>query len=273
MPVAACRDSSRTTRRDRVAFAILLASLVAPAAVRGQSGDAPPADVETDSDPTRPVFISIRPEFYDVDDDVARRALIVRYDATALRRLRLPGGAPGMVLRFELPLMTADIRGDHAAGVGDTYAQVFVVPYATGTFAWATGSGFVLPTANDRSLGGGAWVVAPVAAPVWRAPHRLFLVKVQDFMKVAGDRTRPDINYLLVTPTLIHVIAQRWWVLADSETKTAWTDGGATSIKSGLQLGRRVARGVGAWVKPEAWWGPNREGRWTLKFGLVWYQR
>jgi hypothetical protein len=255
---------------------LAIGSLPHPA--QGQPTAAPLAQapvpvVESDSDPTRPVFISLRPEFYRIADALEQRALIVRYDARVLPTTRVGRGVPGVVLRFEVPFTAADRDGARAVGVGDTYGQFFVMPYARGSFIWAIGSGFIVPTATDESVGGGKWVIAPVTAPIWRFPGGLFLVKFQNLTSYAGDDERPDVNHLLITPTFIHVVGREWWILADTETKTRWAADGRTGVKSGLQIGRRLGPGVGLWVKPELWWGPNRDGEWNLKLGIVWYER
>jgi len=65
------------------------------------------------------------------------------------------------------------------------------------------------------------------------------------------------LNYLLVAPAFVHLFKQRWWVLADFESKTDWPNHSRTGMKSGMQLGRNPSPGLGAWVKPEPWWGPN----------------
>jgi hypothetical protein len=101
----------------------------------------------------------------------------------------------------------------------------------------------------------------------------MFFVKVQNFISVAGDADRADVNFLLLTPLFVHAVGRNWWVLLDSETKTKWTDGGRTGVKSGFQFGRLLGDNLGLWIKPEAWWGPNRDGQWNLKGGVVWYQR
>ena len=111
------------------------------------------------------------------------------------------------------------------------------------------------------------------AGPVWFFRGRgLLFVKLQELVSVAGDSRRSDVNTLLITPIFIHAVKERWWVLADSETRTNWLREGRTGVKSGLQIGRTVATGFGVWAKPEVWWGPNRDGRWNLKLGLVWYR-
>ncbi len=253
-----------------IALAAIAVASIASAQTSTSGGE---QEVENDSDPTRPVFVSVRPEFYTVDDNVAQRAMIFRIDAAAFPRLRLFHGARGAIFRFEMPFMGVDVGRENRAGLGDTYAQAVVLPYVKRHFVWAVGTGVAIPTATDPLLGSGKWIVAPVMAPVWRMPRTLVFVRVHDFLSFAGDRERADVHYLLVTPTFVHLLGQRHWVLVDTETRTTWTDGGRTGVKSGLQLGARIAPSVGLWIKPEVWWGPNRSGQWNLKFGLVWYQR
>jgi len=244
----------------------------------GGQATAPPrpddSGVPSDSDPTHPVFASIRPELYTIGDGIAVRALVFRYDTALLTSRSMFHGVPGVIFRVEAPLAAARAGdGGRAQGVGDAYGQFLIVPYTNGGFAWAVGSGVVVPTATDDLLGAGKWVLAPLAAPVWRSPGVLFFVKVQNLTSIAGDASRSDLNYLLVTPTFFHVIHRQWWVLLDTESKTNWARGDRTGLRSGVQIGRVLARGVGFWAKPEMWWGPNRDGRWNLKFGVVWYER
>ena len=97
-------------------------------------------------------------------------------------------------------------------------------------------------------------------------------VKVQDSVSIAGDAARPDIHFLLVTPTLIHAVGRSAWVLVDSETKTDWRQDRRTGVKSGFQFGRVLPNGIALWVKPEAWWGHDRGGQWNVKTGIVWYR-
>ena len=58
-----------------------------------------------------------------------------------------------------------------------------------------------------------------------------------------GDESRHGGNYLLSTPTFLHLIGRRWWPL-----------GGRTGIKSGTQIGLVARPGLGR----------------NLKLGLVW---
>jgi hypothetical protein len=264
----------------RATIMIAAAVIVSGAArASGQSPaspvDQPPsAAVENDSNPTRPVLFSIRPELYSPSAEITQAALIFRYDQAVLRKRRWLPGQRGVILRFEMPLSYTNAGATvQQTGLGDGYAQLLVAPYMTRTFAFVVGSGLQVPTASDNLLGSGKWVLAPAAGPVWFVRRRgLLFVKLQQLVSVAGDSGRSAVNTFLITPIFVHSVKERWWVLADSETRTNWLRDARTGVKSGLQVGRILSSGFGLWVKPEVWWGPNRDGRWNLKLGLVWYR-
>jgi|1186.fasta_scaffold63887_2 hypothetical protein len=255
-------------------------ALVAACASRGlaQPAENPPAAaanvLRNDSDPTRPVLFSLRPEIYSPNRDVTQTALIFRYDRAQLRQRRWLPGKRGVISRFEMPLTTTAVSGGATqVGLGDAYAQLLVSPYFTRTFAFVVGTGLRVPTATDPLLGTGKWIIAPAAAPVWFFSNRgIFLVKLQNFSSFAGDAQRPNYNFFLLTPTYVHTLSPRWWILLDGETKTDWERSNATSVKGGVQIGRAYGRRFSTWVKPEVTWVSNQDNQWNLKFGLVWFR-
>lgn len=256
-------------------FALFLSSAV-PSICQSvpSSAQQKPSEVRSEEDPTRPLFFSIRPEFYNLQQGAWQSKLIFRYDTEFLKKRRWLGGKKGVILRFEIPMTWSHVLNRTKGGVGDIYGQWLVAPYITRKFAFVLGTGLSLPSASDSSLGNGKWVLAPAVIPLWFIPGKgFFLLKVQNFVSIAGDSHRPDINFLLITPALFYRVRQHWWILADTETKSNWKRDGRTGVKSGLQLGRVITPRFGLWVKPEFWWGTNRDGDWNLKFGLVWYRK
>ena len=256
------------------ALVILSGPIRALGQTTSSAPEQPNAAVENDANPSQAVLFSLRPEVYRPSEDVTQAALIFRYDQASMRERRWLPGRRGVLLRFEMPVSYTH-SGDtvQQAGLGDLYAQALSIPYFSRTFAFFVGTGLKIPTATDQVLGSGKWTLAPLAGPIWFLPTRaLFLVKVQELVSIAGDSARPDVNTLLITPVFIQTVKTRWWILVDSETNTNWERDGRTGLKSGLQLGRITSASFSLWVKPEVYWGPNRDGRWNLKFGLVWYR-
>jgi hypothetical protein len=262
-----------TATRTRLIGVLVLLLRSSAAPVHAQAPEQQTADaIRNDSDPTRAVLFSVRPEFSWLNADITRSALIFRYDHAALRQRRWLPGRRGVIMRFEMPIAQTSTASSDELGLGDAYAQLLTIPYFTRKFAFAIGSGLGMPTATDDLLGTGRWVVAPTVAPVWFLQDGMFFVRVQNLSTLGSNQERPEFNVLVVAPTFIHSVGGRFWVLADTETQTDWRRDERTGIKSGLQVGRAIAGRVGVWAKPEVWWGPNPGGRWNLKFGVVWYR-
>jgi hypothetical protein len=252
------------------AFA-LLASLLVQAQTSPTPTPLPPdaGEIEGgDSDPTRPVVWSLREEFYG-RDDTWNNVFIFRSDrAFFAERARFPGKR-GVLTRFDVPLVVAHQGAVTKAGLGDLYAQVFLVPYLTPKHAFVVGSGLTLPTATSPRLGAGKLQLAPALAPVWFFPKRgFFFLKLQDYISVAGDDDRRDLHYLTATPLMVWRLKNKpYWVQLDGETKTDFNNHNQTDYKAGFLVGRMVKR-RGFWIKPEVYWGPARDADFAIKIGF-----
>ena len=229
-------------------------------------GTEPPVAVGQDTDPTKPVLFSIRDEYYHFLSGSWVNYLILRRDALAWDKTPLLGKARGVLFRMELPLATSDLGGQTTTGLGDGYVQALLLPRLGGNWVLGIGTGLMIPTATDRRLGTGKWTIAPAIAPVWFLPRQAYAyVKFQEFESFAGTSSRPDISYLLITPTALWRVSRRYWVLVDSESRTSWTLHGTTSYRSGLLVGRMFTPRAGFSLKAEVPWGNHRLGDWTLK--------
>jgi len=223
-------------------------------------------EIRNDTDPTKPVFFSLRNEYYDLRNDPWQNVAILRADRLILNRVALPGNSHGFLLRADFPVVTVNNGSSTRSGLGDLYGQAIVVPSFNKAFTIAWGTGMVLPTATN-SVGSGKWQVAPLVAPVlfFGRLKGFAFIKLQDYVSVAGEDDRPDVNYFLVTPTFLYRVSRTWWIVADSESKTDWERDDITSFKSGFQIGKMFSPRFGMWVKSEIPWGPDRLGDWTLK--------
>jgi hypothetical protein len=248
-------------------FLTILLSIPLSAQTGEQKEELSAAD---DTYPTKPVFLSIRQEYYDQLSDRWTNLLLIRADKVILKETQSLR-PKGIILRADLPISTSHVSGKTQTGLGDLYVQGLFFPRLRSTFTLAAGTGFFFPSATDSILGNGKWQVAPLAVPIWVFPRSkgFFLAKVQDFMSFAGNGTRPDIHYTLITPTLMWRYSRKSWILLDTETKINWERDHRTSYRSGVQFGRMFSRKFGLWVKPEIPWGKNREADWFLKFAVI----
>lgn len=263
-----------TTCRTILCWLVWFGFLASPAGLKAQTPSptttpAPQISAGEDSDPTRPVVWSVREEYYDLKGDDWRHVLILRSDHAFFQNRPRLGGRRGWLTRFDLPLVLTSRQSETRGGLGDLYAQVIYVPYLDRKFALAAGTGFVFPTATDSRLGRGKWTVAPVVAPVWFLERRGFLlVKLQDYISVAGDEGRPDVHYFTTTPLLVWRLKRRWWIQLDTETRTDFKASGHTDFKSGFLIGRMIRGKLGVWIKPEVHWGRYRQGDFVVKTSL-----
>jgi hypothetical protein len=224
-----------------------------------------------DSNPLGVVLLQLRNEYYQLSNGNWEDAFIIRSDRAFLRRNRW-GGKVGILTRFDLPFVTAQIGSSTHAGLGDLYGQVTHVPFLTPQFGLFWGGGLSIPSATYKTLGSGKWEVAPLGGPVYFFGRRrgLAFIKIQEFISFAGDSTRPDIRYLLVTPLVMWHFSRMTWMEFQEESHTDQLSSNSTWYKGGVKLGHMFNRKFGAWVMPEVLWGGSRPGNFNLKFSLVW---
>ena len=227
----------------------------------------PSPEIRTEEDPTRPVLFTIRNEYRKLKNRDWANTVIFRYDTIFFKNLQNKGGAKGLIFRFDVPFNTVNRAGVTKAGLGDLYTQILYIPRIKRRFALAVGSGILFPTATDRILGQGKLILAPTAVPVWyfAKRKRLVLVRLQNYVSVAGSGSRPNVNFLIADPILVQRLTRKWWILANTELKWDWRAQRGSGT-SGVQFGRVLRNGFGFWIKPELSWGPGRQGDFNLKF-------
>ena len=225
--------------------------------------------IQDDTNPTKPVFLSVREEYSNLLSDRNLNLLILRSDKVILRKTKSLR-PKGIILRYDLPIATADTGFKSTTGLSDLYTQALFFPRLS-RFTIAAGSGMILPTATDRLLGRGKLQLVPMVVPVWAFTENkgFFLVRFQDYFSFAGQSDRPDIHYFVTAPAVMWRYTKKAWILLDTEAKTNWENRGNTSFRYGVQIGTMLNRHVGFSVKPEFPWGEHREGDWTLKFTLI----
>ena len=263
--------------RVGLAAGLLLAFGLVPVGARSETGDAAANEedaqlkaMEADTDPTKPVFWTLRDEFFDLDGAAWKNVITLRRDEAVLEKNLLPGKAKGVILRADLPMVTLHAGDDTTTGLGDLYGQAIIVSRIAGNFFFAYGSGLVLDTASDDRLGTGKWIAAPSVAPIWFFRKGGFaFVKVQDWISVHGDSERADVHYLTVTPTFFRRLSRRWWTVIDSESQTDWERKERTNFRAGLLVGCMLTPRTGLSLKFEAPFGGNPQGDWTLRLVFI----
>jgi hypothetical protein len=219
-----------------------------------------------DSNPATIVAWSLREEYYNLPGGDWNNVFLFRSDRVLLRQRPKPVGRYGVITRFDIPFVVTHRADRTSAGLGDIYAQAFVIPYRERKFMLVAGSGVSIPTATDRQLGTGKLIIAPAVVPVWPIPKRgLFFVKVQDYFSIAGAGSRPDLHYTRITPLLVWRLKNKpYWIQLEAESQTDWKNAGHTGYKAGFLLGR-IKKNRGVWIKVEVGMGSYRGATFSIK--------
>jgi hypothetical protein len=257
--------------RRQLALVILLLLLLMPSTAYLQEAPlplpTPKPETAAEEDPTKPILLSIRDEYRNFRGGGWANTVIFRIDRLVLKNFGIKDGSKGLLLRFDVPYNTVNRGNLTQKGLGDLYAQALYIPRFRKKYLVAIGTGLVLPTATDRFLGQGKFIIAPTLVPIWyfKRRERFAFVRVQNYISVAGRSSRPNINYLVADPTFVHRISERWWLAEDTEFKWDWQNTLASAI-TGLQIGRMMKGRLGFWFKPEVGWGSGRLSDFNLKF-------
>lgn len=221
----------------------------------------------SEEDPTKPILLSVRDEYRSFKGDGWANTLILRVDRLVMKNFGVKGGARGLLLRFDVPFNTVHRGSVTESGLGDLYGQALYIPRLRKMQLIAIGTGIVVPTATARFLGQGKLILAPTVVPLWyfAKRERFFFIRTQNYVSIAGDESRPNVNYLVVDPTFVHRVSEKWWLSEDTEFKWDWRNKLSSGI-SGMQIGRMVRGHFGFWFKPEIPWGPGRISDFNLKF-------
>src|SRR5262245_45846088 len=111
-----------------------------------------------DTNPTKPVFLSLREEYYNLTDDRYRNSFIIRNDKIVLKD-NTALKPKGLIFRFEVPISTVHVPGRTETGLGDIYFQGLIFPHLK-PLTLGVGTGFLLPTATNSLTGQGKWQAA-----------------------------------------------------------------------------------------------------------------
>lgn len=144
-------------------------------------------------------------------------------------------------ITVQVPSLPAPVKD---SGFGDV-ALFDLVSIKTSWGRWGFGPSFVFPTASSEDLGAGKWQAGPAVALIYTGTRNLTAGAVlQNPVSFAGDPGRPDVNELIINPTLTFNLTKGWFAgLSDFSWTFDWEDGGAATIPLGIQVGKIVRIG------------------------------
>ena len=155
------------------------------------------------------------------------------------------------LMKITMPLLITIPSGGTAypeqfgvAGVGDL--QVFdLLTIKESWGRWGFGPALVFPTASANPLGNGKYQAGPAFALIYTGIKNLTVgAVVQNPISYAGSPNRPNINNMLITPTLTFNLNDGWFVgMSDYNWSFNWENGGALAFPVGVQVGKVLKLG------------------------------
>jgi len=139
---------------------------------------------------------------------------------------------------------TVDLQSFGVTGAGDL--QVFdLLSIKQSWGRWGFGPALVFPTASAKATGAGKWQAGPAVALIYEGVKNLTVgAIVQNPISYAGSSSRPNVNNMLITPTLTYNLKDGWFTgLSDYNWSFNWQSDGAATIPLGIQVGKVVTIG------------------------------
>ena len=133
-----------------------------------------------------------------------------------------------------LPKSVPDNSSENASnttGLGDISYSAFFTPPAKGKFTYGFGPVTIWPTASNDKLGAGKFSIGPTLVLVYVTPKWMGAAIVSDWVSVAGDEDRADVNTFFFNYILTYFLQKKWYlstapiVLAnwEAEKDQRWT--------------------------------------------------
>jgi hypothetical protein len=140
--------------------------------------------------------------------------------------VRLPV-TPNFGVQVTMPYVWADQnqrQGFPTNGTSDLVLRVGGRVFANEYVAVFLGTDVLFPTASEKQLGTGSYVLGPggvLAAPLARLRSMFYLV-VQDYNSVSDDAARPDVHFMQVQGTVNTIWSENWWTSVGGTWNSDW---------------------------------------------------
>ena len=195
---------------------------------------------------------------------------------TATAVIRLPV-TPNFGVQVTMPYVWADQnqrQGFPTNGTSDLVLRVGGRVYTSEYVAVFLGTDILFPTASEKQLGTGSYVLGPgvvLASPLARLRSMFYLV-VQDYNSVTDDPARPDVHFMQVQGTFNTIWSENWWTSVGGTWNSDWNVHRKTASYVVGQVGYRfghwnVFAGPGVGIT-----GDNTPlgVDWTVQAGVRW---
>lgn len=174
---------------------------------------------------------------------IGRRDRVSNLTALETSFLTLVGDTWGLAHRIQLPLVwhpevTARYGGTY--GLGDIGYELYAAHPSADGLSFGGGLALVFPTGSDRRLTDGKWELGPALAVGAAWGPVAFSVSARQLLTLGSVRTAPDVNRLVVQPSLTWTLRGGWYLVSAPRLQADWdaASGDRFTIPLGAGAGR-----------------------------------
>lgn len=102
-------------------------------------------------------------------------------------------------------------EASNITGIGDITYTAWFSPPGKGKFTWGFGPSMIFPTASDDRLGHGKFSIGPSVVLVYVTPKWMAASILSNWISVAGDDDRADVNSFYFQPIFTYFLKKKWY--------------------------------------------------------------
>jgi hypothetical protein len=189
--------------------------------------------------------VEIRNEYQDLEGDGYRNIVVPRFEYAV---------GPSIALRLETPYMTYDpgAGGERVSGQGDLLMRGAWRAIQRDGFALIVATEVIFDTADDKRLGFGKTIVAPLMYAAIDLPKydSVFFPNIQHYFSVAGDDHRADVSYTTLKPNLLTRWPNKVYTFLEPQVTIDWERNAKVGLTVELEVGKILSKNIAAWTRP-----------------------
>ncbi len=176
---------------------------------------------------------------------------------------------PDYNIGIEVPLSRFEAPDSSVNGLGDILLAAEAV-HSVHYIDWGVKLESTLPTASDDMLGTGKWVLMPSVFALVPVNENFFVsFGYKQYVSVAGDGGRSNVNYARFRALISYMADSQWWVTFDPQYYMNYEESGQAELVWESEIGVMVNPGTALYMKPGAHLGGNWKTReWTFSMGF-----
>jgi hypothetical protein len=191
------------------------------------------------------------------------------FNTTNLRVL-YPIGNKSLLLRVDVPLISANTTSINKSGLGDIAVAASYIPYVKNKTGIAVRAKITSNSANDPNFGSGKWVFTPtIIFGNYLGNHKkyLWMASLENQISFAGDSNRNKVNTSVFENTLLYFLGKNWFSVNNAFRYNNTVEGFQNSAF--IEYGRKFTPNDMFYIHPSLGYGGAKAYNYGIELGVV----